>query len=102
MLDQIFSYSLNNFNFGYIISINVVAYFIIQFISWIIKKSLPKGIKIITTICVTIGLGILYHSFGTIENDVLINSSILAPVAWDWIIKPLFKLLKIDYKTEQL
>ena len=34
------------------------------------------------------------------ENNpkLIINSAILAPVFWSWIIKPICKYFKIDYK----
>jgi hypothetical protein len=32
------------------------------------------------------------------ETVILINSSVLAPVAWSWIFKPILKKLGVDYK----
>ena len=36
--------------------------------------------------------------FGIATNRILLNSAILAPVFWSWIIKPICKYFKIDYK----
>lgn len=99
--EQLFQYVATNFDFAFVISINIVAYLIIQLISIIIKKEVTKAIKVITTICVSIGLFFLYGGITTVSKEVLLNSSILAPVSWDWIIKPLCKWIKIDYKKNE-
>lgn len=99
--EQLFQYVANNFDFAFVISINVVAYLIIQLISVITKKEVTKAIKVITTICVSIALFFIYGEITTIDKETLLNSSILAPVAWDWVIKPLCKWIKIDYKKEE-
>ena len=100
--EQLFQYVATNFDFAFVISINVVAYLIIQLIGFITKKEVTKAVKVITTICVSIMLYFLYGAITTVSKEVLLNSSILAPVAWDWIIKPLCKWIKIDYKKEQI
>lgn len=101
MIESVFDYTLNNFNFGYVISINLISYFIIQIINYFKKSSIPKVFKIGITIIVSISMFLLYRQISDIPIDILINSSILAPVAWDWIIKPICKLLKIDYNNGQ-
>lgn len=99
MFDTIFQYALGNFNFGYVISINLLAYGLITIISKIKKKDLTKSFKVFTTIVVSIIMFVIYKYNSMIETDVLVNSTILAPVAWDWVIKPICKLIKIDYKN---
>lgn len=101
MFDIVFQYAVGNFNFGYVLSINIIAYALILICSKVRKKELTKLIKVILTILVSIIMFILYKLYTQIETDVLINSSILAPVAWDWIIKPICKLLKIDYNDRE-
>ena len=98
--EQLFQYVATNFNFAFVISINVVAYLIITLIGYLIKKEVTKAIKICITIGVSIALFFLYGGITDISKDVLLNSSILAPVAWDWVIKPLCKWIKIDYKDD--
>lgn len=100
MIELILSYISESFDFGYIISINLLVYFIIKGIEYFRKNNTDKFVKVVTTIIVTIILGIVYKVTTEISNEKLINSSILAPVAWDWIIKPLCKLIKIDYKEK--
>ena len=98
--EQLFQYVATNFDFAFVISINIVAYLIITLIEYITKKGIAKAIKIGVTIGVSIILFFLYGGITDINKEVLLNSSILAPVAWDWIIKPLCKWIKIDYKQK--
>lgn len=100
--EQLFQYVATNFDFAFVISINVVAYLIITLIGYITKKEVKKLFKILTTIIVSIVLCFLYGALTEINKEVLINSSIFAPVSWDWIIKPLCKWIKIDYKQEEI
>lgn len=99
--EQLFQYVATNFDFAFVICINVVAYLIITLIGYITKKEVNKAIKIGITIIVSIILFFLYGAITDANKEVLLNSSILAPVAWDWIIKPLCKWIKIDYKQEE-
>ena len=96
--EQLFQYAIANFDLSFVISINVVAYLIITLVGYITKKKVSKGIKIGITIVTSILLFLLYGGITDCNKEVLLNSSILAPVAWDWIIKPLCNLIKIDYK----
>lgn len=98
--EQLLQYVATGFDFAFVISINVVAYLVIQLIGAITKKEVTKAVKILTTIIVSIGLYFLYGGLTSIDKEILLNSSILAPVAWDWVIKPICKLIKIDYKKD--
>lgn len=99
-MESILSQLIENYNFTYMLSINIVSYLIIFLLGKTIK--LKKYIKILITILVTVLMAILYHFITDISTDVLINSSILAPLAWDWIFKPIFNKLKIDYKDKEV
>ena len=99
--EQLFQYVATNFDFAFVISVNVIAYLTIQLIGIITKKEVTKAIKVITTICISVGLFFLYKYTTEIDKEVLLNSAILAPVAWDWVIKPLCKWIKIDYKRRE-
>lgn len=100
MIDEIINYTINNFNFGYIISINVLAYLIIQLIGYFAKKKINKGVKIVITCICSISMFLLYGEISDITKDVLVNSTIIAPISWDWIIKPIAKKLNIDYREK--
>lgn len=99
-IDLILQYISDSFDFGYIISINLLVYFIVKGIEYFRKSNVNKLVKVVTTIVVTIIMGIVYKVTTDVINEKLINSSILAPVAWDWVIKPICKLIKIDYKEK--
>ncbi len=92
---------LNNFNFGLIISINVLVYISVKFADYITKSHTPKWIKIIATILSAAILGIVYWKAGNIPIDIIVTSCISAPLVWDWILKPILKKFKADYvKTD--
>ena len=97
--EQLFQYVANNFDFAFVICINIIAYLIISLIGYITKKQVSKVVKIGITIATSIMLFFLYGGITSENKEVLLNSSILAPIAWDWIIKPLCKWINIDYKN---
>lgn len=99
-MEQIFEYALQGFDFGYCVAINVLTYLIITAIYDIKGIVLSKWKKrIVLLICITV-LSITYAFIGT-DLKVLVNSSILAPVSWSWILKPICKQFNIDYKHER-
>ncbi len=97
-MDILLEQLISNYNFNLILSINIISYLIIQLLHKIMFT--PKGIKILITILVSIAAGILYHFISDISTEVLINSVILAPLAWDWVFKPILNKIGIDYKEE--
>lgn len=99
MIKELGSFILNNFDFGFVISINIITYAIVKIIENITKKQVKKLFKIIATIIITIIFDFVFIKYTEIDKQILLNSSILAPVAWDWVIKPICKLIKIDYKN---
>ena len=99
MIQELASFIINSFDFGFVISVNIITYAIIKIIEKIIKKNVKKLFKIITTIVVVIIFDIIFIKFTEIDKNILLYSSILSPVAWDWVIKPICKLIKIDYKN---
>lgn len=99
MIQELGSFVLNNFDFGFVISVNIITYAIIKIIENLTKNKLKRIFKIIITICVTIIFDFVFIKYIDIDKQILLNSSILAPVAWDWVIKPICKLIKIDYKN---
>ena len=89
---------LNNFDFGLIISINVLVYIFIKITGLISPNIINfKWYKIVCTIIICVGFGLLYRQITDIEGTKLLNSCICAPVIWDWVLKPIVQKLKIDY-----
>lgn len=99
MIQELGSFILNSFDFGFVISVNIITYAIIKIVESINKKKSKRIFKIIATIGVTICFDYICLKYTEIDKQILLNSSILAPVAWDWVIKPICKLIKIDYKN---
>ena len=85
-------YVSDGFNFPFIISINVIVYIIVMLLTNIPfkgkKLKIQKYMKILITIVITIILAIIYY--------------IVAPVFWDWIVKPICKFIRIDYDRSEI
>jgi len=89
--------TLESFDFAYCIVVNLLTYFIIKYINhkngnrnlttWSKRKVL--AITILST-------GVLYYYIGS-DIRVLLNSAIITPVFWSWILKPICKRFGIDY-----
>lgn len=101
-MEDIFKIILNNFDIAYIISVNVLVYAVIKIFDYLNgTKKVPLRVKRIITLICTIILAIIYKLFTDIDNYVLLNSSICAPVIYSWIIKPIIKKIGLGYKTDK-
>lgn len=99
MIDSISENILQGFDFSYCLTINILTYIIIKTISSRFGIDFTKwGKRVILLICIAI-IGTIYYFINT-DIRILVNSSILAPVSWSWIFKPICKHFKIDYKNE--
>lgn len=98
-MEQIIHQLINNFDFTLMFMINVITYFVIKFIDEINGDKLPTTWqKRIVLIITAILVGIVYRYTTDIPIIVIINSCIVAPIAWSWIAKPIANKLGIDYK----
>lgn len=89
---------IGSFDFAYCISVNVLTYLIIKLIDSLNgNKTVSTWSKRIVLLVVIFSTGVLYNLIGC-DNKILLNSAILSPVFWSWIIKPICKYFKIDYK----
>lgn len=88
-----------HFDLSYMLIVNVLTYMIIKLVDDI-NGDKPVGTwtkRFITILsCFIVGIG--YKINGYTDNIILINSAIIAPVAWSWIFKPILKRIGIDYK----
>lgn len=94
--------TLSSFDFAYCIIVNVLTYLVITTISNKNRyKNLTTWSKRLILLIVILFTGVLYT---LLDYDVktLINSAILAPVFWSWIMKPICKRFKIDYRNINL
>lgn len=88
---------LSNFDFTYCFIVNILTYLIIKEIDRINKQRKVKTwIKRVVLLAVILLTGVLYW-FLDKDLELIINSAILAPVAWSWLFKPLCTKLGIDY-----
>ena len=94
--------TLNSFDFAYCIIVNVLTYLIINVINSrngnIDMKKWSKRIILVVSIII---VGAVYYFNGS-NIKLIINSAILAPVFWSWIMKPICRHFKIDYKQLNL
>lgn len=98
-MEQLLSQLISNYNFNLILSINIISYLIIQLLH--LKIFTKRSIKIGVTVIVSIVMGIIFHFISDTSTEVLVNSAILAPLAWDWVFKPILNKLGIDYKKDE-
>lgn len=98
-ISQIINQIINNFDFSYMFIVNVLTYIIIKIIDCLNGNT--KVHKFVKRICLLVSIifvAIIYKLINYDSNIVLINSAILAPVFWSWILKPICIKFGIDYK----
>lgn len=87
----------NNFNIVVILSINIFTYLLVKIYDDAFKKKSSTWIKRLIFVIAVILTGLIYYYIGKVPIMILINSAIISPVAWSWLIKPICKKLGIDY-----
>lgn len=97
VLSETIQTTLNSFDFGYCIIVNILTYLIIKNINEARRKDLTKWSKRLVLLIVIFSTGVLYYITGDNVTTV-VNSAILAPVFWSWILKPFCAYFNIDYK----
>lgn len=100
-MDTIINQLVGNFDFALMLIINVITYFVIKVIDEVNDNKRPTTWqKRIVFIIVAIIAGIVYKVTANIPVNIIINSCIIAPVAWSWLCKPIAKQFGIDYKPK--
>ena len=98
IINNIMTTVISSFDFAYCIIVNVLTYLIIKIINSLNRKRyISTWSKRIVLLVVILFTGVLYNLIGC-DNKILLNSAILSPVFWSWIIKPICKYFKTDYK----
>ena len=101
-IKEIIDITIKSFDLAYCISVNVLTYLIITIIASLNgKRDVSTWSKRIVLLVVILSTGVLYNLIGC-DNKILLNSAILSPVFWSWIMKPICKKFKIDYKNINL
>lgn len=98
-IENILNLITTNFDFSYMITINVLTYIIIKGLDYLNKD---KSVNTITKRIVLV-ISIIIVTVGYILTDyqdytVLINSAICAPVFYSWVLRPILIKCNIGYK----
>ena len=102
IINNIITTIISSFDFAYCISVNVLTYLIIKIIDSLNGKNvISTWSKRIVLLVVILSTGVFYNLIGC-DNKILLNSAILAPVFWSWIMKPICKRFKLDYRDINL
>lgn len=99
LIDFIVNQIMTNFDFAYMVVVNILTYLFIKFIDTAngdkAVSILVKRLMLIISIVLVTGVYILS---GYNNKIVLLNSAIAAPVAWSWIFRPIVVKFGIGYK----
>lgn len=91
--------TINSFDIAFCLSCNVFIYLVINAINRL-KRDNPVEEwekRVVTFVCIII-MSIIWFIIGT-DTKVIINSALITPVCYTWILKPIFKVMKIDYEN---
>lgn len=98
-IDVIVDGILSNFDFGFMFIVNVLTYIIIKVIDYFNGdnkvSTFHKRCVLVLSIATMTGV---YIGVGYDNVIMLVNSAILAPVFWSWIVSPILKKLGVGYK----
>lgn len=101
-MENIFNQIISNFDFAYMLIINLVTYFIIKCIDYfngpIVVPTIGKRISLIVSIIIVTSI---YIYIGYNNKIILFNSAVVSPVAWSWILRPIFIKLGFGYKQNK-
>ena len=90
--------TLESFDFAFCIAVNILTYLAIGAINETRKNPIGTWMKRLILLIVILSTGVLYYLLGG-DTRCILNSAILAPVFWSWILKPICKKFKLDYKN---
>lgn len=97
-ITNIINTTLSSFDLPFCITVNIATYLLIKYIADIKKTiKLTTWHKRLIFLLSSIAIAVFYCLNGS-DYRTILNSIILAPVAWSWIFKPICIKLDIDYK----
>lgn len=98
-IDVIVDGILSNFDFGFMFIVNVLTYIIIKTIDYFNgDNKVPtwqKRCVLVISIATMTGIYIAARYDNAI---MLVNSAVLSPVFWSWVVSPILKKLGVGYK----
>lgn len=93
---------VSTFNLQYMFIVNVLTYVIIKTIDELNgRKRVSTWQKRLILIISCVVVSLIYKYYDYVDSIVLINSSIIAPVSWSWIFKPIMEKIGFDYKPNK-
>lgn len=97
-IDAIVNRILENFDFSYMLVINILTYIMIKVIDYANgEKILSTLMKRVCLCCSILLVSIIYWVIGYENYTCLVNSAIASPVFYSWCLKPIIKHYKIGY-----
>lgn len=98
-IDTIVDGILSNFDFGFMFIVNVLTYIIIKVIDYFNgDNKVPTWQKRCILIISIFTMAMIYIASGYDNTIMLVNSAILAPVFWSWVVSPILKKFGVGYK----
>ena len=98
-IDVIVDGILSNFDFGFMFIVNVLTYIIIKVIDYFNgDNKVPTWQKRCVLVISIATIAGIYIASGYDNTIMLVNSAVLAPVFWSWVVSPILKKLGIGYK----
>lgn len=98
-IDVIVDGILSNFDFGFMFIVNVLTYIIIKTIDYFNgDNKVPTWQKRCVLVISIATMISIYIAAGYDNTIMLVNSAILAPVFWSWVVSPILKKLGVGYK----
>lgn len=98
-IDVIVNGILSNFDFGFMFIVNVLTYIIIKVIDYFNgDNKVPTWQKRCVLVISIATMAGIYIAAGYDNAIMLVNSAVLAPVFWSWVVSPILKKLGIGYK----
>jgi hypothetical protein len=98
-IDVIVDGILSNFDFGFMFIVNVLTYIIIKVIDYFNgDNKVPTWRKRCVLVISIFTMAMIYIASEYDNTIMLVNSAVLAPVFWSWVVSPILKKLGVGYK----
>lgn len=98
LINQIIQTIINSFDIAYCLVVNVLTYLLVTVLIYLCHSNVTRTIKKLTLLFSIVIVSVIYYAIG-VDVKLIVNSSILAPVSWTWIIKPILSRFGYDYKN---
>ena len=98
-LNVIIDKIINNFDFAYVFIVNVLTYILIKVVDYFNGNAkVPTWLKRVILLVSIVVVTAIYLALDYDNKIVILNSAILAPIFWSWILRPIFMKFGIGYK----